>query len=163
MTTQEVVALIRSVSKNTGVDPDLAQAIAGHESEFDTSIVRYEPRWRFLVTTSVFSKKLRITQDTEIVLQSMSWGPMQVMGSVCRELGFTGLLTLMVISDIGILYGCRKLSALGKTYSLESDIIAAYNMGSPRKDSAGRYYNQTYVDDVTQRLSLLRNGEENAI
>lgn len=157
VTTQEVVGLIDSTARSLDVDSNLAIAIAGHESHFDTATARYEPNWKYLVYPNVFCKKLWITQDTEIALQRISWGCMQVMGSVCRELGYLGHLTLLSDPNLGIFYGCKKLFALAKTHSNESDIIASYNAGSPRKDVGGAYVNKNYVDDVTKRLLQLRD------
>lgn len=157
MAMRDIINLIDSTSQLIGIDPNLAMAIAGHESGFEPAVARYESAWKYLVVPKTYAARLGISLATEIVLQSMSWGCFQVMGSVCRELGYQDHLTLLVTPQAGILYGCKKLFQLSNVYKLETDVIAAYNQGNNRKDASGNYCNQSYVDDVSQRLAQLRH------
>jgi len=156
MDTRELIELIQAIAKTSGIDPNLAVAIAGKETGLNTLKVRVEPLWKYLVVPRVFSQKLGISYETECTLQSMSWNCMQVMGSVARELGFSDHLTRLIQPELGILFSCKKLAMLKKQYSNELDVISSYNQGSPVKNSGGAYRNNQYVVDVSEKLVQLR-------
>ncbi len=156
METRDIIHLIQAAAKANGIDPNLAIAIAGHESNFNCEVVRYEPDWEYIVQVAENSDRLVITYNTELVLQKCSWGAMQIMGSVTRELGFKGQLSTLVYPTNGVNYGCRKLALLLKKYPNEFDAVSSYNQGSPKKESNGLYKNQLYVNDVMARLNRLR-------
>lgn len=83
--------------------------------------------------------------------QKMSWGLMQVMGAVAREYGFKGtFLSELCDPHVGLKYGMIHVQTLFKRYNGHwPDVIAAYNMGSPRRVDGGAYENQeSYVDVV---------------
>jgi hypothetical protein len=130
----------------------LVMAICKVESNFDPWATRHEPHWKYHLTTNKFAKELHISNQTEKVLQEISWGPMQVMGTVARELGYTDHLTKLCILTNGIHYGCKKLNSLFEKYEYRNDVIAAYNAGSPRK-SGDLYVNQSYVDKVLEAMN----------
>lgn len=139
-----------------GVDSDLVRAIITVESSWNPWAIRFEPAWRYFVNPRDWADKLLITFETEQTLQACSWGPMQVMGAIARELGFQQELNRLSDPELGITYGVLKLKSLAQKYRDESDVIAAYNAGSPRKTSGGMYENQKYVDKVHQSLIKLR-------
>ena len=139
--------LILEAAKKHNVDPKLVAAIVRKESGGQPWAMRYEPRWSYLFKTAEFAHRLYITEITEIHLQSFSYGLMQVMGSVCRELGFLGYLPQVLNPEIGLDLGCKKLRDLFYKYQDEKDVISAYNQGSPLK-RGGIYLNQQYVDGV---------------
>lgn len=147
--------LVREAIDNL-IDPLLCVAIATVESNWDPWAVRFEPRWNYLYNPDVYAQKLRITEHTEKVLQSCSWGIMQVMGSVARELGFDGPLQQLCGPAYSAEYGCKKLFQYRKKYKTEADIIAAYNYGLAVKFLNGKYKNQEYVDKVSAVLLDLR-------
>ena len=155
MTTKALIELCRNIASQAGVDQELAVAICGQESNYTASAVRYESSWAYFVDVDKYAKLLVITYQTEIQLQKMSWGPMQVMGSVARELGYSGHLTELIIPQNGIFYGCEKLKQLCKKHKDQSDVIAAYNAGGAIKVN-GRYRNQTYVEQVLKRIAMLK-------
>lgn len=130
----------------------LAIAITEVESNGETTAVRFEPKWKYLYNVEHFAKQCSITIETEQVLQSMSFGLMQVMGSVARELGFTGNLIQLSDPYIGSRYGCAKLGKLFSILKSTDDVIAAYNAGSPLRQKDGTYVNQGYVDRVRAAL-----------
>jgi soluble lytic murein transglycosylase-like protein len=158
MNTKEVVDLINRTSKIVGVDSNLCVAIADHETNLDPNKTRFESEWTYFHLPTYYSQKNGISLKTEKCLQSISWGAMQVMGAVCRELGYEDQLPLMIRPELGILFGCRKLKSLSAKYSVEYDVIAAYNAGTPIKDINGMYKNMFYVQDVSNRLRNLRKG-----
>ena len=87
---------------------------------------------------------------TERQDQMTSWGLMQVMGAVARELGHTGPLSDLLDPPTGLFYGCLHLRRFRAKYDIWPDVIAAYNAGSPRRVAGqiGPYVNQSYVDKV---------------
>lgn len=142
--------IIDKTSKRHGLDPTLIGAFCYVESGGKPSASRYEPNWRYFVTPDVFAKRLGITVETESVHQATSFGIMQVMGTVARELGFQDNLPKMIIPHVGIEYGILKLKLLIAKYQALPEAIAAYNAGTPRRDGTGKFENQDYVDKVTK-------------
>lgn len=152
----DVLESVTTFARQFGIDPDLVRAIVEHESNGECFKPRYEPAWRHLYEPRTFSVLRGISMQTEVALQSMSWGPMQVMGSVARELGFRGDLPELCSLSKGLTYGCMKLRALLDRYT-EVQAISAYNQGSPRKSVGGLYMNSSgYVDPICARLRELR-------
>lgn len=150
-------ALVEPIAHARGVEPNLALAIICQESHGEQFKNRYEPTWKYLYFPRECASRLGISYATEVVLQSMSWGLMQVMGSVARELGHLGDLGQIFDPTTNVILGCEKLQKLMQTYPLEADWIAAYNAGSPRKTPTGGYVNEaTYVDPVSRYLRELR-------
>ena len=154
MKSEEIFDLCRVISKAHQVDPILVIAICGQESNYTPSSVRFEPKWNYLFETEKFARKLKITQATEEQLQKFSWGIMQVMGSVARELGFDKALPELIKADLGIYYGILKLSVLATKYKNQTDQIASYNGGNATKVN-GIYRNHKYVDSILKRMSVL--------
>lgn len=141
-------ALIRKYAAENALSPSLVAAVCMQESGFEPDRPRYEPKWLYLYLPSVYAHKLRITDETEIQLQKFSWGMMQVMGSVARELGYDNHLQKLSGAELGILFGCKKLGSLTKKYADTRDVVSSYNQGMPLKDSTGKYKNEAYVNAV---------------
>lgn len=134
------------------VNSNLVLSIAEHESGLNPYVTRFEPKWSYFLRAKDFAKLLLITEGTEMIYQAISWGPLQVMGSVCRELGYDDHLNILSTdSALAIELGVKKIISIMKKYSNMEDIISSYNQGSPVKDLKGQYKNQSYVDDVLKR------------
>lgn len=146
--TDQVKTSAWECSKTFQVDLNLILAIILQESGGKPFIARYEKNWGYFYKTKEFAKNLRITEDTEMIFQQTSWGLMQVMGSVARELGFIGQLPELTDTRLGVYNGTKKLSLLQAKYPNRFDLISSYNAGSPKKQATG-YVNQSYVDSVT--------------
>lgn len=89
--------------------------------------------------------------------QQASWGPMQIMGAVARELGFTGQFPGLCSAFAGVLYGCKHLENLHKRFFERygwDGVVAAYNAGSPRLVDR-RFQNQEYVDKINSALKSM--------
>jgi hypothetical protein len=71
--------------------------------------------------------------DQEWWAQQASWGLMQTMGAVAREVGFTGpYLTELCDPRTSLEYGCKFLRRLLDRHGHNIDFaLAAYNTGSP--------------------------------
>ena len=133
-----------------GVDPMLAAAIIQVESGGDPNAMRYEPDYRWTLTPEKYARGLRVTTITELILQKFSYGLFQTMGAVCRELGYEESLPLLLEPLTNTTWGVQKIAELQGRYKRMTDVISAYNQGSPRKKAhnVAEYQNQDYVDKV---------------
>lgn len=143
------------------IDPFLIAAIIMAESAGTgwTWATRFEGHYSYVVTPGSYAKKLGISADTERIHQKMSWGLMQVMGGVARELGFLGYMPMLCQAEIGLRYGCKKLAICMKRFPEDDDAISAYNRGSPEQLTNGDYVNQAYVDKVKKYFRELSKGD----
>jgi len=167
--------LIRSIAEAYHVDHRLVAAICQVESSGNPKAIRREPHWQYWHKPEEWARKfvdpkaagLVATRPKEEQLawaaaqleaekerQRHSYGLMQVMGAVCRELGYAhATMDLLFEPAIGIAYGCKVLQKLSK-YTSVADKAAAYNAGLPRKDpNTGEYRNQKYVGKVLALLA----------
>jgi hypothetical protein len=158
--TDSIEAQINLICTAEGVDRDLVKAIVMTESAGNTWAVRYEPHWKYFTEVQNHATKARISYETERTCQAMSWGLMQIMGSVCRELLYDGDLTKLCQEDIGLKYGIKKLKTLLKKYVKQDDAIAAYNAGIPKLRADGKYMNQPYVDGVNAFLKIIKGQKQ---
>ncbi len=168
-----------NIAINRGLSPDLVEAIIQVESNGNVFAYRVEPPYRYLVDVNTGKPFRRLTsaegkserapkdfpyfprvssRDTEWLGQQASWGPMQIMGAVARELGFNGAFPELC-GPVGVLYGCKHLANLHKRFYQAHGIrgvIAAYNAGRPRVTVNAQGYrvfrNQGYVDKVWRNL-----------
>ena len=137
---------------------EMVLAIVQVESGWDSFRVRYEPGWRYgTYFAREHADRNGITSDTEDILQRFSWGLMQIMGAVAREIGYNGHLTALCDPILGTRYGCKKLRQCYEKYADETAAIAAYNAGSAQKTQGGMYVNQRYVDRVYAAMLPLRS------
>lgn len=118
----------------------VVRAIVQVESSYDPWATRFEPGWKWFVSLKTLVKVIRTTEMTEHIHEQTSWGLMQVMGAVARELEFKRPLPSICVPAVGLQLGCMKLSRLVKRYGMEGG-IEAYNAGSPGK-KAGIIYRE---------------------
>lgn len=148
--------IVEKIAPEYGLDPDLVLAVIQIESGGKTWATRYEPHWKWFKDVPKWAKELSQSEETERVAQATSYGLMQVMGAVCREMNFRGYLTQVCITEVGIRCGCMKLQSLFKKYEVQDDAIAAYNQGDNRKSPVGKYMNQSYVDKINAALKVIK-------
>lgn len=137
------------------IDPKFLTAIILVESGGQPYKTRFEPGWKYFSDVEKWAQTLGTTVQTEHVLQQFSWGLAQLMGSVMRELGFTGDLPEACDIKINTYYAAKKLKILFSKYTDIKDVAAAYNAGVPVKDQSGKFRNQAYVNKVMQKLKEL--------
>lgn len=134
-------------------DPSLGVALVAAvcmvESSGNPYAVRYEPHWKHFLDVHEWARKIVASSHTEGMMQASSWGLMQVMGTVARELGHKGWISELIEPPVGLKYGCMKLKECLDKHGYEGG-IAAYNAGTPRKKADGKFFNQPYVDKVLQ-------------
>ena len=113
---------------------NLLRAMVLVESSGRWSATRYENGWRYW-----FGK---ITSNRERIGQATSWGPLQIMGAVAREIGFVGQFDELLRGP-GIYWGCKKIRQLVDRHLLRwgwDGVIRAYNTGRPQPTPCGEIY-----------------------
>lgn len=172
MNHNEVIA----VAATYGLRPELVLAIIQVESSGDPNAWRVEPHYRYLwhvvrnqpfrsLTLSEMNNErapsdfpsLTGSRNTEWLGQQASWGPMQIMGAVAREHGFTRMFPELC-GILGVDYGCKHLAQLMRRFRKQhgvEGVIAAYNAGSPRIRD-GLFVNQDYVNKVVGLMDSLK-------
>jgi soluble lytic murein transglycosylase-like protein len=159
MRREELLPILEKAAQHFRIDRNLIEAIIIVESGCDEYATRYESSEsvsKYLKEVKYFAEKNRITEETEKILQRTSWGLMQVMGFLARDLGFSGNIPMLVVPEINVFYGTLFLTKLLKKYNNEELAILSYNAGSPIKNSSGGFINQGYLDKVKYELIKLR-------
>lgn len=149
--------MIKNLAIEYDLDPEVICAVCQIESSWDQYSIKYEPGYRWVLTPEKFAKTLHIDEITEHELQKFSLGLMQVMGGVAREHGFTGSLLQLADVKTGLTYGCKHLAKMTKRYKKLDEVIAAYNAGSPRRETDGTFENQKHVDKFFKVFGLPRS------
>jgi soluble lytic murein transglycosylase-like protein len=139
----QLAHLILEASATWGIEPRIIHGVIMRESGGDSLAFRYEPRYPYLYKVQS-SRPPGYTIETETVLQKCSFGLMQVMGAVFRELGYRGGLTEVLCRPaLQLEYGCRHLRPKLDKYGIE-DGLSAYNAGRPVQS------NRAYVRKVLE-------------
>ena len=153
----EIEDKIKAVSAEHDLDWMLVKAFVITESSGETGANRYEPGWRWFLNPKDWARRLRLSTKTEWINQATSFGLMQVVGTVARELGFKGHIPELVFPELGLKYGCLKLKDCIRRYPTQLELaIASYNAGSPRY-FMGKLINQSYVNKI---MSLYNSFKE---
>lgn len=114
MTKDQLILLARQTASDHNLAPELVCAICEQESSWEPFAIRYESAFMSKYVAPLFTNNK--IDATEAYARAISWGLMQVMGQVARELGFHGRY-LAELSDpaVGLSIGCallqRKLAA----------------------------------------------------
>lgn len=109
MVDQQTIDLAKSIAKGQGLDPALVCAIIEQESGWNPWAIRYEPGFFGKYVAPLYTNNK--VSVTEAYARSFSWGPMQVMGQVAREIGYAGALPQLCDFNYGVLVGCKVFSA----------------------------------------------------
>jgi len=168
-----LIEAIDRLSHESNIPSQLVRAIVLTESNGSIYAYRVEPPYRYLfnIKTEVPFRSLTpaevrserapadfphytfSSRDTEWWGQQASWGPMQIMGAVARECGFEREFTRLCSASTGIQYGIRHLAKLIHRFHTHfgyRGVAAAYNAGSPRHTTDGKFVNQEYVDRIAR-------------
>lgn len=142
-----------------GIDPDLVEAMAMTESSGNPKATRYEPNFYKKYVQPMLTKNA--ISPKEAIGRATSWGLLQLMGQVAREKGFAGKFEELFEPSVNLTWALKHLKRFINKYPAGlDDAIASYNAGSPRRNDAGSYVNQAYVDRVHKFLAHLK-GEDN--
>ncbi len=140
--------------KHPEITTELVLAIIEVESSGNPRAMRYEEMYIYINLRA--PRPENCTALTDKILQKSSFGLMQIMGGTARHLGFKGWLGELLEPETNIRYGVLWLSRLydeyHKSHGIEG-VIAAYNSGSPRKNSSGEYVNKGYVEKIMKILN----------
>lgn len=144
--------LISSVAANHGVDDNYLYSLVMVESAGKPWVSRIEYHYPYLVTPKLYSQKLGITESTEVMNQRTSYGLVQIMGGVARELGWQSHLPKIFTPHINLNLGLTLIKKLMKKYDDDMDkVSAAYNWGHASMDrTTGKFKNQSYVDKINK-------------
>ena len=158
MIAYELLSIVKAKAAEHGIDPAFVAAFVEVETGGRTFATRFEPAYRYVADAARWAALTGTSEATETTGQMTSWGPMQVMGGVARELGFKGLLPELSQPEVGIEYGLCQLKRLASNYDLlpaagaawtfSEPLAAAYNAGSPRTGVDGDWINAGYVQRV---------------
>lgn len=129
--------VIEYVAKTHELPIDLIKAVVQVESSWNPWATRFEPGWKYFLDP--FRYKWGTNEMTERVHQQTSWGLMQIMGTVARELGYQGSLPRLCDPQLGLELGAKKLQASIKRYGNVGG-IQAYNAGKPGTDKGKEYH-----------------------
>lgn len=149
---------MRQAARDASLAPALVAAFVAQESGGDPDAWNPEPAYRYLwdvrndrpfraltreeAVSGIPPKDFRSLigdPDQEWWAQRASWGLMQVMGGVARELGLKApYLTALLRPDVGLTLGCQLLAKLSRGRTVE-DAISAYNAGVGGIGSNPRY------------------------
>lgn len=143
--------IARTIAQLYGLPLEIVLGIIAVESGGNPWAVRFEPAFLTRYVPAKV-KTFGASLETERIARATSYGCMQIMGQVARELKFEmPFLSQLCDPYDGINYGCKHLVNLRDRY-LEKcgwdGVIAAYNAGSPRMNADGTYVNQSYVEKV---------------
>ena len=165
-------APVSLLAQRYGIPPTILFAIIQVESGWRADLARFEPGYRWLwdarhgkpytvpesFVNSVrapddFKGILPESDDSEWILQRISFGPAQVLGSTSRWLGYREPLLNLASWTDGVEYGCKYLDYLRNRHVQGhgwAGVVAAYNAGSPRYVDDETFVNQEYVHKVLE-------------
>ena len=104
----------------------LVMGIIAQESGFNSLAKRYEPK-----------------------LDTSSYGLTQILYTTAKDMGFTGDEDSLFDDNVNLKFALKYLKKQYDKYNQNiQDTISAYNLGTAKKLSSGKYANQQYVNQV---------------
>lgn len=144
----EIVHIIEAKAVKYNVPARIIYGICMQESNCNQFAARFEPAWKYLVDPKKVKPK-GCSTATEENLQKFSYGIMQVMGSVLREIGYSGWLPeIYSDAELQIEFGTLHLAKGIKRWGSLERGISAYNCGTPDRNKDGQVDNPEYVSGV---------------
>lgn len=161
MDAQTLLPLIEQAAKAYGLPARLVRAIVQVESGGRPDVQRHEPAFYERYVDGKPYQTFGLSRQTEGYQRATSYGLMQVMGEVARELGLTdrSIEQALYIPASGLNYGCKRLAQMVKRFSARPDkwmaATSAYNGGPGAVNGVGIYDNPKYVAKVGYELAKL--------
>jgi len=166
-------AMISQCAALYNLDPVLVKAVVEQESNGNTFAFRPERGYRYLwnvetnkpyqpssaqIATNIVPPDfpfLGAGRAAEYDGQRASWGLMQVMGAVARELQFRDpYLSALCEPALGLVYGCKHLAkAIKRTVGNAEKALSIYNSGRPDSPQGA-----AYASEVLRRYNRLSKG-----
>ena len=104
----QLLTLARKAAAAQSLDPSLVCAVIEQESAWNSWAMRYEPLFFTKYVAPLYTNNK--VSATEAYARGFSWGLMQVMGQVAREIGFDALfLSVLCDPEQGLTVGCKVL------------------------------------------------------
>lgn len=179
MVLMDLLALANTFGEQWGLPKGLVPAVCHQESGWNPWAIRAERLYRYnwdvqqgkpfrKLTPAELHAELPppdffsppgCSRTTEWWQQDMSFGLMQVMGAVARELGCQEpFLSCLCQPEVGMGYGCKLLRQHYDTYQGSiPHVLAAYN-GGPWSASKTPFPNAQYVNEVIQKMQQYATG-----
>lgn len=142
----DLISLAKIVAVQYELTPSLVCGICEQESSWNPDATRYEPAFYVRYIEPLINNMV-IVDMAEAKNRATSFGLMQVMGEVARELGYAGPFPF-ADPEVGIRWGCEKFARCVSVS--KGDVIAAllrYNGGS----------NQEYPRQVIAKSAIYGN------
>jgi soluble lytic murein transglycosylase-like protein len=157
MITPKIKEIIQQKAIEFEIDPNLVMAFVLKESSGHSNAIRYEADFYHRYTGP-----MNFSEDEEKG-RATSYGLMQIMGEVARELGFKGEFKELFDPTLNLSYALKHLKRFINKYKTQGldYAIASYNAGSPRFTEAGKgvkFVNQEYVDKIHLYLKTIYYG-----
>lgn len=152
--------LLDEIAARHGLPPELVAAMVRVESGGDPWAVRYEPGfYRRYLEDLALSTTDGCSEDTERRTRAMSFGLLQIMGQVARELGCElPFLSQLCDPETGLEWSCKYLAQLRRRLSRAHGattwecVCAAYNGGPGVVTGAGAHNNPAYAEKIRRQL-----------
>lgn len=150
------ILLAKNIGFKRGVPAELILAVILQESGGRVNVTRYEEHYKYTFMPFHYAEMLKYSMATELIHQKTSWGLMQLMLAVARELGFDDHAPALCVPATNIDFGASLLSRLLDKYASVDATLAAYNAGSAKKNEFGKFVNQSYVDSAMGYFAEIR-------
>lgn len=136
------LALVTPFALKYGLEPSLVAAVCEQESNWEPGAARFEPAF---LRRYVEPLKLDFLESLD---RATSWGLMQVMGQVAKEMGLFAEPSMLRIPEAGVEWGCKKLQRCFLNHGGNREAaLLAYNGGS----------NNSYPAQVIARIAKYTN------
>lgn len=123
-----LVTLAKQIATAQGLDPALVCAVIEQESNWNPWVIRYEPLFMAKYVATLYTNHK--ISATEAYSRAFSWGAMQLMGQVARELGYAAPLPQLCDPNVGLVWGCRHLKHKADSVNGElTKTLLAWNGG----------------------------------
>lgn len=129
-----------------GLKAGLLQAVAIQESRLNPWAFRVEPDFFDRYIKGVDKHSLKgiwpqgVSEASERNARATSWGLLQILGQVARELGYVGqYLPQLCDPATGVEWGAMHLANKIKKYGNLADGLSAYNAGQPIDNNRSGY------------------------
>jgi hypothetical protein len=132
----DLIAIARKIATQHHLDAEVVCGMCERESTWDPWSIRYEDGFYTRYIEKMIASH-QLTDPTEEHARAFSWGLMQVMGEVAREMGYTGPLAQLCEPATGIEVGCRALAhKIATNQGAIADALQAYNGGANKNYAA---------------------------
>src|SRR5579859_7901828 len=125
----QLVTLARRTAASQSLDPALVCAVVEQESSWNPWAMRFEPLFFAKYVASLYTNNK--ISASEAYARGFSWGLMQVMGQVAREVGYAEAhLAMLCNPPDGLAVGCKVLlEKIGKAQGDVTKALLLWNGG----------------------------------